>query len=39
MRVVVRRHGNPPHFIYQEMAERARCENPEALETIGLDRT
>ena len=30
---------NPPRFTYREMAEGARFENPEALETIGLDLT
>ena len=35
MNVIVRQPGSLPSFAYQEMAEGARFENPEAIETIG----
>jgi len=37
MNVIVQQPGSLPSFAYQEMAEGARFENPEALETIGPD--
>jgi len=37
MNVIVRQPGSLPSFAYQEMAEGARFENPEALETIDLN--
>lgn len=40
MNVIVRlQSGSLPSFAYQEMAEEARFENPEAIETIGPDLT
>ena len=39
MRVIVRQPGDSPHFIYQEMAEGARLENPDTTQTIGPDLT
>ena len=37
MNVIVRQPGSLPSFAYQEMAEGARFENPEAPETIAPD--
>jgi len=37
MRVIVRSPETHPRFTYREMAEGARFENPEALETIVPD--
>ena len=39
MNVIVRQPRSLPSFGYQEMAERARFETPEASETIGPDLT
>ena len=37
MSVIVRQPRSLPRFAYQEMAEGARFENPDASETIGPD--
>ena len=39
MTVIVRQSRSLPRFAYQIMAEGARFEFPEALETIGLNST
>ena len=39
MNVIVRQSRSLPRFACQEVAEGARFENPEALETIGLNST
>ncbi len=39
MTVIVRQPRSLPSFAYQKMAEGARFENPEVLETIGHDFT
>ena len=39
MTVIGRQPRSLPRFAYQKMAEGARFENPEALETIGPDLT